>query len=212
MSLKVKVCGMTDIHQVNTLIEMKIDFIGFIFYAKSPRFVQGKISAKDVAPISSMSASTVGVFVDEPMEDLMQTINKWKLDYVQLHGHETPAYTEQVSKYCRVIKAFSVGENDNISAMTKDYISAEYFLFDTKGDSRGGTGKKFNWSQLSVPLEKPYFLSGGIGEGDVDQILTFSRNAEKMIAVDINSRFEIEPGLKDMDKIARFTEQIKKYS
>ena len=210
MKIRVKVCGMTNFEQVQLLSELEVDYIGFIFYRKSPRYVNGLFSEDQIKLIAGMRISRVGVFVDEPMLDLLNIVHKWKLDCVQLHGDETPAYCSEVSKYCTVVKAFRIGPSDNLEQITNAYKDVGYYLFDTKGEQHGGTGKKFNWEQLLVPLQRPYFLSGGISIDDVSQIVAFKNRSETMYAVDVNSKFEIKPGFKNIQTIADFVDQLKK--
>jgi phosphoribosylanthranilate isomerase len=208
MSIQIKVCGMTDFNQVQSLADMHIDFAGFIFYPKSSRYVSDKISAEEIEKISGMHISTVGVFVDEDIESLINVVDKWKLDYVQLHGNESPDYCKHVSAYCKVIKAFRVGTDDRLEEKTSGYEHVDSFLFDTKALLHGGTGLKFDWNQLSVPLSRPYFLSGGIGPEDADRINDFIGTAHNMLAVDVNSLFETAPGLKDLKKVLQFKQYL----
>ena len=210
MSVLIKVCGMTDFDQVQRLSELDVDFVGFIFYAKSPRYVAQTFSDDKINLISQMKFSRVGVFVDEPITELKRIVQKWKLDFVQLHGDESPEYCTEVLQICNVIKAFRVGSSDELTQITKPYNHVDYFLFDTRGEQHGGTGHKFNWEQLLVPLQRPYFLSGGISIADTDIITAFSIKSEKMYAVDVNSKFETKPGLKNIGLVAEFVGQVKK--
>ncbi|MFN5440152.1 MAG: phosphoribosylanthranilate isomerase [Bacteroidota bacterium] len=208
MSIQIKVCGMTDFNQVQSLADMHIDFAGFIFYPKSSRYVSDKISAEEIKKISGMHISAVGVFVDEDIESLINVVDKWKLDYVQLHGNESPDYCKHVSTYCKVIKAFRVGAEDRLDEKTRGYEHVDSFLFDTKAELHGGTGLKFDWNQLLVPLSRPYFLSGGIGLDDVVRINDFIATADHMFAVDVNSQFETAPGFKDLEKVLQFKQYL----
>jgi len=210
MSVFIKVCGMTDFDQVQQLNELEVDYVGFIFYSKSPRYVAQTFSEDQIKQISQMKFSRVGVFVDEPITELKCIVQKWKLDFVQLHGDESSEYCTEVLKFCNVIKAFRVGTSDDLTQMTKQYNNVDYFLFDTRGEQHGGTGLKFNWEQLLVPLQRPYFLSGGISISDAQQITEFRTKSENMYAVDVNSKFEIKPGMKNIGLLAEFVGQIKK--
>jgi phosphoribosylanthranilate isomerase len=203
---------MTDFNQVQMLDKMQIDFAGFIFYPASPRYAAEKFTAMEIEKISRMRISTVGVFVNASMDHLLNTINTWKLDYVQLHGDESPDYCKQASTHCKVIKAFRVGSDDPLVDMTAGYGHVDSFLFDTKSDLHGGSGVKFDWQQLSVPLSHQYFLSGGIGVEDAEQVFEFSTHEEKMVAVDINSKFETAPGMKDIDKLIQFKKSLNSYA
>lgn len=203
---------MTDFDQVQSLEEMQIDFAGFIFYPASPRYAAEKFTVEQIEKISNMRIASVGVFVNASLDHLIKTIVAWKLDYVQLHGDESPDYCKQASAHCKVIKAFRVGAGDQLLDMTASYGHVDSFLFDTKADLPGGTGLKFDWQHLSVPLSNQYFLSGGIGVEDAQQVLDFSAQAEKMMAVDINSKFETAPGIKDFERLHRFKKIVKSHT
>ena len=210
--MRIKVCGMTLPEQVNALDELGVQFAGFIFYSKSPRYIGNRISPQKMKEIKGQIAK-VGVFVNTPYEELMETVDQYRLDMVQLHGDESAHYCDQVANYVTVIKAFRLVEDDPLEWMMRAYEdSCDMFLYDTLGSGYGGTGKKFNWNQLrNATLKKLYFLSGGIEPGDVDQLKNFSNEpvAEKLLAVDINSRFEISPGVKDMKKVKEFVIQLR---
>jgi phosphoribosylanthranilate isomerase len=150
----------------------------------------------------------VGVFVNASYEEIVNHVDNFGLDMVQLHGDETPRFCEQVSLYIQTIKAFRLGENENIPWMIKDYQDCcDMYLFDTMGAGYGGTGKKFNWEELNgLDIQKPFFLSGGIEPEDASAIRNFTQEsvAKDLFAVDINSKFEITPGIKDMGSVGRF--------
>ena len=209
--MRVKVCGMTQIDQVKKLEEMGIDFAGFIFYSKSPRFA-GKHITGDQMRKAKLRIGKVGVFVNTPYEQMMQIVDEYGLDMVQLHGDETPRACEQIANYVTVIKVFRLGENDPISWITKPYVeSCDMFLFDTLGVGYGGTGKKFNWDLLKpVEIDKLFFLSGGIEPEDTEKLKSFFNEevSKKLFSIDINSRFEIQSGLKDLDKIEKFYKSL----
>ena len=205
---------MTDIDQVNQLNDMGVEFCGFIFYPKSPRYVFKHMPAVTIKKIKG-NINKVGVFVNADVEDVLQTVDDCGLYLVQLHGDESPRACEKIADYVSVIKAFRLGEGDNILWKIKDYQDVvDMFLFDTDGAGYGGTGKKFNWeSLLNLNINKPFFLSGGIQPDDVDALKEFSKNAVGMdlFAVDINSKFEISPGYKDMEKVRTFVSQLKQH-
>ncbi len=209
--MRVKVCGMTQLDQVRKLEEMGIDFAGFIFYPKSPRFAGRHISG-DQMRRAKLRIGKVGVFVNTPYENMMHMVDEYGLDMVQLHGDETPRTCEQIANYVTVIKVFRLGENDPISWITKPYEeSCDMFLFDTLGVGYGGTGKKFNWDLLKpAAIEKLFFLSGGIEPEDTNKLKSFFNEEEskKLFSIDINSRFEIQSGLKDLDKIEQFYKSL----
>ena len=174
--------------------------MGFIFYEKSPRHVGEDL---DEALFKSFPASTqkVGVFVNAPIEYLRGQVSKYQLDLVQLHGDETVDYVAELYAIgIRVIKVFSVGEAFDFRVLGQYNPFVEFFLFDTKGKARGGTGKTFDWSLLKgYDLEVPFFLSGGIDLENVNALDALS--ALPVYAIDVNSRFELEPGLKDIEKL-----------
>lgn len=205
--MRIKVCGMTLPEQAGALEEMGVTLAGFIFYPKSPRYMGNKISPEKMKQIKGKIAK-VGVFVNATYDDLMKTVEDYRLDMVQLHGDETPKYCEKIADYISVIKAFRLGENDNIEWMIKPYQDVcDMFMFDTMGAGYGGTGKKFNWEVLKQSsISKPFFLSGGIEPGDEGRLKEFSKTAaaQNLFAVDINSRFEVTAGIKNMEKVKTF--------
>ena len=212
MQMRIKVCGMTDMDQVKQLDEMGVEFCGFIFYPKSPRYIFKHTPAINIKKLKG-KINKVGVFVNAPSDEILQTVDSCGLYLVQLHGDESPKACEKVSDYISVIKAFRLSEDDNILWKIKDYKEvADMFLFDTEGAGYGGTGKKFNWDALlDLNIEKPFFISGGIQPEDIPALQAFSKTsvAKDLFAVDVNSRFEISPGVKDMEKVRNFVTGIK---
>jgi phosphoribosylanthranilate isomerase len=208
--MRIKVCGMTQPDQLDQLAEANVDFAGFIFYPKSPRFVLRQMTTSQIRKENRVNK--VGVFVNAGIEDVLQMVDECRLHMVQLHGDETPIYCERMADYVSVIKAFRLSENDNIEWMIRPYLEAcDMFMFDTIGAGYGGTGKKFDWSILKeAEIGKPFFLSGGIEPGDEEELKRFSQEAvaKALFAVDINSRFEISPGLKDMEKVKIFAANL----
>lgn len=156
----------------------------------------------------------VGVFVNMPFDELMRTVEDYRLDMVQLHGDEIPRYCEEVANYITVIKAFRLSDNDPIDWIAKPYDEAcDMYMFDTLGAGYGGTGKKFDWNALeNLTLDKLFFLSGGIEPGDEEKLKQFASAtfAKKLFGVDINSKFETSPGVKHLDKVKLFVESLKK--
>jgi phosphoribosylanthranilate isomerase len=209
--MRVKVCGMTQLDQIKKLEDLGIDFAGLIFYQKSPRYA-GKHISGDQLRKAKLRIGKVGVFVNTPYEQMMRTVDEYGLDMVQLHGDETPRACEQIANYVTVIKVFRLGENDPISWIIKPYEeSCDMLMFDTLGVGYGGTGKKFNWDLLKpAAIDKLFFLSGGIEPGDTEKLISFSNGevGRKLFSVDINSRFEIQSGIKDLDKIQTFHESL----
>jgi phosphoribosylanthranilate isomerase len=152
------------------------------------------------------------VFVDADIEELMQKVQDYGLDYIQLHGHESPDYIRDLGSVCgdaiATIKAFNIATKEDLEA-TKPYEgTVDYFLFDTKGKSVGGNGEKFDWSVLAEYVgDTPFLLSGGIGPDDADRVRAFQH--EKCIGIDLNSRFELSPALKDIKKLREFIKEIR---
>jgi len=212
MAIRIKVCGVTMPSQLEVLDDMGVDLAGFIFYPKSPRYMVNKIPPDYLRKFKGKIAK-VGVFVNMPYEELMRTVEDYRLDVVQLHGDEIPRYCEQVSNYITVVKAFRLSENDPIEWMAKSYDEAcDMYMFDTLGAGYGGTGKKFDWNVLkNSVINKLFFLSGGIELGDVQKLKDFEKEeiAKKIFAVDINSKFETSPGVKDLEKVRAFVESLK---
>lgn len=211
--MRIKVCGMTNTEQVMQLDDLGVEFAGFIFYPKSPRYVFRHMPRPEIKKIKGQHINKVGVFVNAPVDELLQTVDDCGLHLVQLHGDETPKYCEKVADYVGVIKAFRLREDDQVLWKVKDYQDiADMFLFDTDGTGYGGTGKKFNWSMLQgLNINKPFFLSGGIGPDDEEAIASFSKDtvAKDLFSLDVNSKFETIPGLKDMQAVAKFVNAVK---
>jgi len=209
--MKIKVCGNTLPQQVNALDDLGIAFAGFIFYPKSPRYMTMKISAEKMRQIKGKIIK-VGVFVNPGYDELMKTVDDYRLDMVQLHGDESPKFCDKIADYISVIKAFRLSDNDSIMHMVQPYSEVcDFFMFDTLGAGYGGTGKKFDWTVLQKsPPAKPYFLSGGIELGDEAKLGDFIETdaGEKLFAIDINTKFEIGPGVKDLNNIRTFAENL----
>ena len=211
--MRIKVCGMTSAEQVLQLDDLGVEFAGFIFYPKSPRYVYKFMPRSELKKIKGRGINKVGVFVNATIDEVKQTVDDCGLYLVQLHGDETPKYCEQIANYVTVVKAFRLREEDNVLWKVKDYMDiADMFLFDTEGVNYGGTGKKFDWNLLQgLSVRKPFFLSGGIEDGDIGKIKEFSKEAvaKDLFSLDVNSKFELSPGIKDMEKLKRFIEEVK---
>ena len=211
--MRIKVCGMTSSSQVAELDELGVEFAGFIFYANSPRYVYRHMPAAEIKRIKGKGINKVGVFVNAPVEEVLKAVDDCGLYLVQLHGDETPKYCEKIADYVTVVKAFRMREDDNVLWKIKDYRDiADMFLFDTEGPGYGGTGKKFNWNGLKgLNIAKPFFLSGGIGPEDVAALKGFANDpvSKDLFSIDVNSKFETSPGVKDMDKINEFILSLK---
>ena len=208
--MKLKVCGLTKTDQIHELISMKIDFLGFIFYEKSPRYVLNHLSLSEISGIKH--SGKVGVFVNESVENIVAIAEDTALNYIQLHGDEEENFIDELrnklNKETKIIKVFRVGkEFENLKFKIQNLKSdVDYFLFDTDSKAFGGTGKTFNWQILNeLDIPKPYFLSGGISPENCKDI----RNIKQQpLALDINSKFETEAGNKDLEKIKNFYEKI----
>ena len=190
---------MRNSENISELMTLKPDYIGFIFYDKSKRFVTDFPQNEIPSTIKK-----VGVFVNEMIEEIVEKENKHTLDFVQLHGDETSEYCSALSaKNIKIIKAFSVDENFDFSATKPFEKQVSLFLFDTKGNNYGGNGIKFNWELLQNYTGKiPFLLSGGISKYDAAEIKKFKHPA--FLGIDINSGFELEPGLKNIKEIIEF--------
>ncbi len=209
--MRIKVCGNTSLDQMHQLGDMGVQFAGMIFYHKSPRFIMRFLKGEEVKK-EKLKVFKIGVFVNASYDEVMNHVDNFGLDMVQLHGDETPYYCEQMSNYISVIKAFRVVEGDNIEWKTKNYFKdTDMYLFDTLGISYGGTGIKFDWNILSgLDINKPFFISGGIGPEDPALLKGFTKDpvAKDLFAVDINSKFEVAPGVKDMELVQQFVTDL----
>ena len=194
--MRIKVCGNTSLKQMHQLGELGVQFAGMIFYHKSPRFVMRHLKGFEVKK-EKLKVFKIGVFVNSGYDEVMNHVDNFGLDMVQLHGDETPYFCERMSNYISVVKAFRVTEADNIEWKIKNfYNDTDMFLFDTEGVGYGGTGHKFNWDKLKgLNIDKPFFVGGGISPLDPPLLLEFARDpvAKDLFAVDINSKFEISP-------------------
>jgi phosphoribosylanthranilate isomerase len=205
--IRVKVCGMRNPDNVKEIAEAKPDFMGFIYYRGSKRYVGDEVDDSLFAKVPPGIVRT-GVFLNEDNKTILNISNRSGMEAIQLHGNESPpACMELKSSGLTVVKTFSVGGDFNFKDL-EEYISAcDYFLFDTKTPLHGGSGRKFDWRRLAeYSIDKPFFLSGGIGPEDVDAVKSVVNRG--LYAVDINSRFEITPGIKDADKVRKFINEI----
>ena len=205
---KLKVCGMKLAANIAAVATLRPDYLGFIFYDKSPRLISD-VSAELIKYIPA-EIKTVGVFVDEELDVVKKKINLYQLKAVQLHGSESPGYCATLKSIfgeIEVIKAFGVDEDFDFNVL-KEYMDAvDFFLFDTKTKAHGGSGKTFDWKMLDdYKLDKSYFLSGGI---DLQHAAAIKQIEDsKLYALDINSRFEVEPGIKDVEKVKAFINML----
>ena len=207
--MQVKVCGMTQMNQVLQLDAMGVAFIGFIFYPASKRYVLATNTLEDIANLQLTQAKKVGVFVNEPLASILSIIKTAKLDIVQLHGDETIDYCKRVQEKVSTIKVFRVGD---VFPNFENYVSVvDYFLFDTDSQWYGGTGQHFNWEIIkSASIPTTFFLSGGIGINDVQgiHVMAGTKAGKTMLGVDLNSQFEEQPGVKQIEKIKKFIQDV----
>ena len=209
---QLKVCGLTKMDQIQELISLNTNFLGFIFYEKSPRFVLNHLSLEEISEINHQGK--VGVFVNESIEKIAEITEKAKLSFIQLHGDEDEEFVKKLrlslSKNIKIIKVIRIG-NQSFDELQKTInqqpSTVNYLLFDTDSKAFGGTGKTFDWqilNEIEIPI--PYFLSGGISLENIHQLSTINHQP---LALDINSKFEIEPGIKNLEKIKIFKSLLK---
>lgn len=206
----IKVCGMRDADNIRQVDALGIDWMGFIFWPKSSRYVA------EVPRYLPTKCKRVGVFVDASIGDVMTIAEQFQLDFIQLHGQESPSYITQLRSHfshlspIKIIKAFNIATADDFEStkLYEDYV--DYFLFDTKGKSVGGNGEKFDWSVLSAYTGKtPYLLSGGISPTDADQLhVQCSMFHGPCVGIDLNSRFESSPGYKNVELLKAFIKEL----
>jgi len=225
--MKLKVCGMKYVENIEQIVGLKPDYLGFIFYEKSKRNFEG------IIPEFSKSIKKTGVFVNEYIEIIISLVEEYRLDAIQLHGDESLEYVADLKNQLKerrtlfldenkqikkkknqhyiseneveLIKVFGIKDEFNFDYL-KPYLEVvDFFLFDTKGKERGGNGTKFDWSILKkYPFRKPFFLSGGIGLEDVEAVQEIIKSNLPIYALDINSKFELKPGLKNINEVKNF--------
>ena len=201
----IKVCGMREAENIREVEALCIDWMGFIFWPKSSRYVSERPAYLPTR------CKRVGVFVNEEVEQVKRIADDYELNFIQLHGSESPDYVQRLRMVCGnsivTIKAFNIATIEDLET-TKAYEGiVDYFLFDTKGKCVGGNGEKFDWSVLDNYVdETPFLLSGGIGPDDAGRVKMFHHS--KCIGIDLNSRFEVKPGVKDVTALARFLEEL----
>jgi phosphoribosylanthranilate isomerase len=205
--LKIKVCGMREAENISQLMHLMPDYVGFIFYPKSPRYV-GIRFPRETAFLAS-DAKKVGVFVDADFDDVRDFTIRCQLDVLQLHGNEQPGECWLHRNLgLTVIKAFSVDESFDFKSLEPYKDAVDYYLFDTKTPQHGGSGQKFNWDILQqYDNSKPIFLSGGIGPNDAEEIKKLK--GLNIHAIDINSKFETAPAMKDIGLLRTFFEEMR---
>ncbi|MDR0823615.1 MAG: phosphoribosylanthranilate isomerase [Prevotella sp.] len=203
--MKIKVCGMKYPDNIKDLFNLPIDFMGMIFYDKSPRFA-GKQDLSDLSELRR-KIGRVGVFVNADLDYIIEKTNRYGLDIIQLHGNESPEFCKRLNETMPIIKAFSIGEASDFEQTEKYEGLWGYFLFDTKTPRYGGSGQKFDWNILNAyEGDIPFFLSGGISIDDADKIKEIQH--PKFHGIDLNSKFETEPGLKDIELLKQFIKRL----
>ncbi|GAB2535761.1 phosphoribosylanthranilate isomerase [Rufibacter soli] len=206
-NLKIKVCGMKYTENIEELLLLQPDYVGFIFYEKSPRFITTQWAV--FSSIFKQGTSKVGVFVDEEVEVVLQKVTDLGLEMVQLHGHETPQICHELKDSgLTVMKAFRVGGDFDFSQLEEYVQCCDYFLFDASGANPGGNGHRFNWDLLQgYTYQVPFFLSGGIDLEHLDEIKAL--RLPQLYGIDLNSKFEIQPGLKDVQRVQEFIQKLR---
>lgn len=221
-SLRIKICGMKKAENIREAAALNPDYLGFIFYEKSPRNFEGEI------PEIDPNIKKTGVFVNASVNFIIAKVEKYKFQAIQLHGNETPEFCAELkvalnetrsyknSASTEIIKVFSIKDEFDFNRLKPFEGKVDYFLFDSKGKNKGGNGITFNWEVLKdYPSFTPFFLSGGIGLEEVEQIAEFQTYLKKLgkekllVAIDVNSRFEIEPGVKNIEDLALFQKNLK---
>lgn len=204
--MKLKVCGMRNPENIEAIGALQPDLMGFIFYEKSKRLVTP--DAWVLEKVWAFQGHKVGVFVNADLEELLEDVAAFRLDYVQLHGDETLEYGQNLhTKGIKIIKVFGVQNQMPSEAIKQWEPYVEIFLFDTQTSNYGGSGQKFDWAILNeYPSDKPFMLSGGIGLEDIEDIKKLA--ISKLWGIDVNSKFELEPGLKDVEKVKALKEAL----
>ncbi|WP_338767051.1 phosphoribosylanthranilate isomerase [Bernardetia sp. ABR2-2B] len=212
----IKVCGMRDAQNIEQIASLCPDFLGFIFYPRSKRYVRqsdlsGELLDKLLPKDLPTSIKRVGVFVESTCAEVERIATQWKLDFVQLHGNESPTFCQNLKeKGINIIKVFSVGKEGISLAHMREYEDfVDYFLFDTQTPNYGGSGHKFDWEMLKIyDLKTPFMLSGGISLEDVEQLTGHIHH--KCIGFDVNSKFETAPAQKNVALLEEFITLMRK--
>ena len=202
--MRLKVCGMRELENISALSELDPNYIGFIFWSESSRFVDKKTPPLDKKIIKT------GVFVDATFDYILTKIKDHQLDAVQLHGQESCSYCKMIKNYgLKVIKSFSIKNTFDFNTLEDYENSCDYYLFDTKGKLPGGNGFTFDWKILNeYPSQKPFFLSGGIGVDNLNEIKKLVKTKLPIHAIDVNSKFETAPGNKNIELLKKFKKEI----
>ncbi|MBL30474.1 MAG: N-(5'-phosphoribosyl)anthranilate isomerase [Flavobacteriaceae bacterium] len=203
--MKLKICGMKESNNIKSIENIEPDYMGFIFWEDSPRYIKDKI------PLLKNTIKKTGVFVDSNIEYITKAVENHNLQAIQLHGNESPEFCAKLmnKQNIELIKAFKVDDSFNFDELKIFENQCDFFLFDTKGKLPGGNGSVFEWSILKdYKYEKPFFLSGGIGIENVDELINLKKTRLPIYAVDVNSKFESQPGLKKLNLLEEFKNKL----
>ncbi|WP_066314051.1 phosphoribosylanthranilate isomerase [Aquimarina aggregata] len=213
--MKLKVCGMKYEENITAVADLKPDYLGFIFYEKSPRNFE-----EDISELPDTIKKT-GVFVDASINFIIEKVVKFGFNAIQLHGNESPEYCQELrnqldgpqrpsgSRHIEVWKVFSIKDQFDFEILKSYEGIVDYFLFDTKGKEKGGNGYTFDWRVLeNYPSTTPFILSGGIGLNEIEKIKEIMKTGLPIYALDVNSKFETAPGLKNIEDLKEFKKQL----
>lgn len=204
--MEIKVCGLRDAENIKAVAALEPDYMGFIFYKPSPRFA-GDIAVEVLKAIPSNIIKTA-VFVNEDIEHINVILSKYKFDAIQLHGNEGPEICAMFKGRVKVIKAFGINDDFDFEDLYTYVDHVDYFLFDTKTNAYGGSGESYDWDLLdNYKFDIPFFLSGGLSLNNLESIKDIDH--PQFYGVDLNSRFEIKPGLKNIEKLEMAFEMLK---
>jgi phosphoribosylanthranilate isomerase len=204
--MKIKICGLKHPDNIEAIAALSPDYMGFICYAPSPRYA----TDLQVDTLSTLPETIykTAVFVNEDVETITKLTDTYNFDAIQLHGNEDPEFCNSFRKKVMVIKAFGIDKDFDFEHLNEFAGSIDYFLFDTKTDKHGGSGKSFDWLLLNkYKLDVPFFLSGGLSLENLEEVALIKH--PQFYGVDLNSRFEIEPGLKDINKLKKAFEILR---
>jgi len=215
--MQIKVCGLREPENILEVAQLPVDWLGFIFYANSPRAVQPKLAQWLEGQEEALSGKKrVGVFVNAEIEEVLNAVHDFQLDLVQLHGEESPEYCQLIRnlmettsmRKAQLMKAFQIGDAFDFNRVYPYAAHCAYVLFDTKGKHYGGNGEQFNWELLQqYQGVTPFLLSGGIGPEDAGEVLAFRH--PQLYGIDLNSKFETAPGVKDPALLKSFLKKFK---
>lgn len=198
--MKIKICGLKEAKNIVDVTTLQPDYVGFIFYPKSPRYITESNIYDTISDIRS--CNKVAVFVNEDIKNIIRITTFCNINYIQLHGDESPQYCEELTYLdYKIIKAFGIHADFDFSILNEYEDVCDYFLFDTKTNNYGGSGKPFSWEILqNYKLNKPIFLSGGIGPNNLSEAIELAKQIP-IVALDLNSKLEIAPGIKDLNLV-----------